>query len=510
MSKPTVLIRHCSDYDVDQIAKVLGEGMETLGVRPHGHTMVKPNVVAAARGHYEQAYTRAEFLDGLLAATRAHGKAITQLSVGERSALTLPTRFTFHQARYRPVLRRHHAKAYYFEEYPDVEIPLHDPAALRPYVYVPVPVTQCDFLINAPKLKAHVWTRMTCALKNYVGLQDSSHRIIDHDFHLEHKIVDLQEIITPGFIAVDAITAGELTMMSPVPRALGLIIMGLNPVAVDVVCAHILGIDPRTMDYIRMAATRGLGPLDLADITLGGDVSLEAAQKRAANFGFAIEKVDTALARRTDRITVHLGPAPVDEEAGDGYCWGGCPGALLETLESLQRAWQPDVYETIRPMTFVFGAYRGPITPKPGEPVIFFGDCAQWHGELGGQEIDIKSAYVSHRRVDPRHDTKHVDITRIILRYFWNIIWRRRRPYHRIYGCPASMHEDHLVLAFLGGARNPYTDLRLFVAFVPLYIVSVLVRWRRLGWAAVTARLRPGRTKPASEKPGAHGNHDAA
>ncbi|MBN1284369.1 MAG: DUF362 domain-containing protein [Anaerolineae bacterium] len=494
MSRPAVLVWHCPTYDAVRIAQVVGEGMDTLGIRPRGRIMIKPNVVVAIRGRYEQAHTRAEFLDGLLAATRARAADLTELAVGERSALTLPTRYTFYEAGYNPVLRRHNAAAYYFEEYPDVEVPLRHPDALRPYVYVPEPVTRCDFLINAPKLKAHVWTRMTCALKNYIGLQDSGHRIIDHDFHLEHKIVDLQEIIAPGFIAVDAITAGELTMMAPRPRDLGLIIMGVNPVAVDVVCAHILGIDPRTVDHIRIAAARGLGPLELDQIALGGDVPLAEAQARAANFALSIERVDTALAKKTDRITVHAGPPPADKQTD--YCWGGCPGALLETLESLQRAWQPDVYRVIRPMTFVFGAHDGPLDPKPGEPVIFFGDCAQWRGRLRGRATVVASVYKPHGYIDPRRHTGRIDMTRIILRYVWDRVRYFRRPYYRVYGCPASMHEHHLLLAYLGGARNPYTDLSLFLGFVPRYLGSVLMRWWRVEFLARLRRWRRGHPGP--------------
>lgn len=478
MRRPAVLIRHCPTYDADRIAQVLSQGMARLDIRPYGRTIVKPNVVVAVRGRYEQAHTRAEFLDGLLTAVRAQANDLTELAVGERSALTLPTRYTFYEAGYNPVLRRHRTTNYYFEEHPNVEVPLCHPDALRPYVYVPEPLAHCDFLINAPKLKAHVWTKMTCALKNYIGLQDSGHRIIDHDFHLEYKIADLQEIISPGFIAVDAITAGELTMMSPRPRDLGLIVMGVNPVAVDVVCAHILGLDPRQVDYIRLSAERGVGPLALEDIALGGDVSLEEARTRAAGFELSIAKVDKALAERTDRITVHVGPPPAEKMTD--YCWGGCPGALLETLESLQRAWQPGVYQEIRPMTFVFGDYRGPIDPEPGEPVIFFGDCAQWRGTLRDREITVPSTYRRHFEIDPRYATKRIDMTRIILRYLWGRLRHHRRPYYRVYGCPASMHEHHLLLAFLGGAKNPYTDLSLFVGFVPRYIGSVLMRWLRV------------------------------
>ena len=46
-------------------------------------------------------------------------------------------------------------------------------------------------------------------MKNYIGIQDDRHRLIDHDHRLNEKVADLQYIIQPQFIAIDAITAGE-------------------------------------------------------------------------------------------------------------------------------------------------------------------------------------------------------------------------------------------------------------------------------------------------------------
>ena len=82
-------------------------------------------------------------------------------------------------------------------------------------------------------------------MKNYIGIQDDRHRLIDHDHRLNEKIADLQYIIQPQFIAIDAITAGEGRMLTPTPFDLKLIIMGNNQVAFDAVCCAIIGVDPR-------------------------------------------------------------------------------------------------------------------------------------------------------------------------------------------------------------------------------------------------------------------------
>jgi uncharacterized protein (DUF362 family) len=54
-------------------------------------------------------------------------------------------------------------------------------------------VSETDFLIDLPKFKAHLWCRLTLSLKNFIGIQDDRHRLVDHNIFLEQKIADLQE-----------------------------------------------------------------------------------------------------------------------------------------------------------------------------------------------------------------------------------------------------------------------------------------------------------------------------
>jgi uncharacterized protein (DUF362 family) len=46
-SRPKVIIRNCRDYDPEKIRTIIREGLEELGLRPFGRTLVKPNLVAA-------------------------------------------------------------------------------------------------------------------------------------------------------------------------------------------------------------------------------------------------------------------------------------------------------------------------------------------------------------------------------------------------------------------------------------------------------------------------------
>ncbi len=475
--KPKVILRRCDEYDPDRIAGIISEGLADLGVQPRGRTMVKPNTVIAHPLYFAHAFTRPEFLDGLLSALKGRGEEITELSMGERCGITIPTRYAFAEAGYNPVLRRQRVPAYYFDEEPQVEVQLESPPALRPFVCIPRSVVECDFFVNAPKFKAQPWVKVTFALKNLIGIQDDKHRMIDHDYMLENKIVDLQQVVSPGFIAMDGIIAGEKTMLTPKPFPLGLIVMAVNPVATDVVCSHIVGLGSNDVEHIRLAGERGLGPLDLDQIEVAGDVTLEEARARAEGFTLTLGTVKDIFNGPQSNITTYSGPPP-DPDQRD-YCWGGCPGALFEAMQIIE-VMQPEVYHEVRPIHVAFGDVRGQqIDASPEERVLFMGDCAAFDGEIAGKPVHISSTYTSREQGDPHH-AKSGDLLAKILKFFWLWIRHRGKQVVRVPGCPASVAENVLFVSALGRTKMPYLNRRIFARFTYEYIIFNVVRFFRV------------------------------
>ena len=170
-------------------------------------------------------------------------------------------------------------------------------------------------------------------MKNYIGIQDDRHRLIDHDHRLNEKIADLQYIIQPQFIAIDAITAGEGRMLTPTPFDLGLIIMGNSQVAFDAVCCahHRRRSDDRRSHPARRRSAAS-ARRTCAKIEITGDVTLEEAKQRAKGFKVGLIRVEKYF--EGTNITAYAGPPP-EPEHGD-YCWGGCPGAIEEAIEILR------------------------------------------------------------------------------------------------------------------------------------------------------------------------------
>ena len=125
--------------------------------------------------------------------------------------------------------------------------------------------------------------------------------------------------------------------------------------------------------------------------------------------------------------------------------------------------------DKIPPVHIVFGKIDRPIDAKPGEKVVFMGDCATYDGDIAGSPVQIGSRYVDRSNKHPLK-ARHEDIFRKMLRVSGNMWRNRREDILVVDGCPVSVAEQVLTLVSLGGLKNPYLDPRLSIDFVNCYL----------------------------------------
>ena len=135
-------------------------------------------------------------------------------------------------------------------------------------------------IVHLPTVKCHIYTTTTGAMKNAFGGLLSNYRHYTHSW-IHETLVDLlaiQREIHPGIIAVmDGTTAGN----GPGPRTMfpeqkDVILASADQVAIDAVAAKMMGFDPLSIKYLRLAHERGLGKADPKEIqVVGMDISGE-------------------------------------------------------------------------------------------------------------------------------------------------------------------------------------------------------------------------------------------
>jgi len=142
----------------------------------------------------------------------------------------------------------------------------------------PFPLTDqldtCDCAVSVSKLKTHGLTVLTAGVKNCFGFvvgmnKLKIHRDFPHPADLCRTLVDIYELCRPHLSICDAVTAmqGEGPGSSGQLRTLGLVAASTDALALDVVLAQVMGLEPEDVptnrEGLRRAAAAGR-PLDVA------------------------------------------------------------------------------------------------------------------------------------------------------------------------------------------------------------------------------------------------------
>ena len=139
-------------------------------------------------------------------------------------------------------------------------------------------------ILHLPTVKTHGHAVMTGSVKNSFGGLLREVRHYAHKY-MHEVLVDLlymqRELHPAVFTVMDGTIAGDgAGPRTMIPRVKNLLLAATDSVAVDAIAAKLMGFDPLSIPFLRMAHERGLGIADPRNIELvGDDVSHE-------NFGF--------------------------------------------------------------------------------------------------------------------------------------------------------------------------------------------------------------------------------
>ncbi len=146
---------------------------------------------------------------------------------------------------------------------------------------IPRTVLKADFFINVPKVKTcsirH--TFITIAMKNMFGVLANKEKPKLHSKLME-ILVYLNRAVRQNLIIVDGIVGMQgLGPIQGTPVDLGLVISGLNPVAVDAVCCQVMGINPYAVEPLWKAYKAGVGEININKIEVLGE-TIENIRKK--------------------------------------------------------------------------------------------------------------------------------------------------------------------------------------------------------------------------------------
>jgi uncharacterized protein (DUF362 family)/Pyruvate/2-oxoacid:ferredoxin oxidoreductase delta subunit len=252
-----VTIEKASNYDRTEIKSAVIRLLEPLGgmasfVKPGERVLLKPNMLSA-KPPEAAVTTHPEVLRAVIELVRECGGMPL---VGDSPGIGR-CRTVAEKSGMMAVIRETGAQLAVFEKTVEVS-----GSGIFKRFELGKPYMEADRVINLPKLKTHEMMTITCAVKNLFGAVVGPAKVawhlkagVDREM-FARMLLELYLLRKPDLNIVDAVTAMEGDGPgNGDPRHVGLLLAGINPVAVDVIAAEVAGI-PKKLLYVERAAER--------------------------------------------------------------------------------------------------------------------------------------------------------------------------------------------------------------------------------------------------------------
>ncbi len=268
----TVALLRCPDYEsVGQAIERLGDLLDLEDLFRGRSVLLKVNVMKGLPP--ERALcTHPEFVR---AAIRLAGRTAKSVSVGDSSGVLGQTAAVLRSSGIARVAEEEGAEVINFDACRPVAVDLSGDGPDR--LFVPEAVLRADLVVSLPKLKTHDINGLTGAVKNQVGLLPGGSKCFLHvgaatPEALARRIVRLNLRLPPALSIMDGVWGLEGGGSSKGRRKeFHIVAAGRDPVALDAVCASVMGLDPASIPTNRIGGELGLGCSDLEDIEIVGD-----------------------------------------------------------------------------------------------------------------------------------------------------------------------------------------------------------------------------------------------
>jgi len=211
-------------------------------------------------------------------------------------------------------------------------------------VRLPSILFEADGIINMPKLKTHVLTDFTFAMKNLMGFLTEQNRRKAHVFGLHQAIVDLAKY----FSNLNLLTIGDaIQVMEGEGAAFGdvlqtnLLIAGRDNFAIDYLVAKMIGFSPEKVKYLKLALKQGL--IDEFINCKGEEIHIDLTKPTASSFYhfiywsvYAFDLIISPMIKRSliPQIITRFGTrVKIDKSKciGCGECIKVCPVGAIST-----------------------------------------------------------------------------------------------------------------------------------------------------------------------------------
>lgn len=346
---------------IKEIADGTMSGMSNI-VKPGDKVLIKINTVIPVPANAGFT-TDPRMLEALIELVKEQNPA--RIQIGERCAMGGDTRHAMEVCGIAEIAARTGAELCPFDNVPFDMYKIDRPIAFNEFP-VPRPVREADVYIGLPKMKVHLHTTFTGAMKLQFGnLPDYDWMVRCHRDDIYQKIVNLTRAANPKWFVMDSLYAcqgnGPFSAFGDdLIKDFNTICGGPDPVAVDTICEALMDWeDPGTnVASTVLGAAEGLGTNRMDEIELTG-VPVDRVKRR-------FRRQSTVLTGRFPNVQMTMG----------NTCEAGCKAIVRIQLDQLLADGTLDKLK--RPLHIFTGLQFHDIKPEQvNGDVIVVGDCAK-------------------------------------------------------------------------------------------------------------------------------------
>jgi uncharacterized protein (DUF362 family) len=235
----------------DAVHQAMSRAQVLDALEPGADVCLKPNLGFDL--FYPGAVTSPWVVEGVI---RALSDRVGSITIVESDQVLVDIEKAFRRCGFQPLLRHPGVRFVNMSKGSFVDVPVPDHRRLSS---IRMPEILLDRpLITIPVMKTHDKSTISGAIKNQWGCLD----VFRHNYHLvlNEVLSDIHKILQPVFAVCDATVALEGDgPKTGRPRVVNRVLASTDIVALDAVCARIMGFDPEKIDHLQLLDEDGRG-----------------------------------------------------------------------------------------------------------------------------------------------------------------------------------------------------------------------------------------------------------
>ena len=280
MLKTIVSAYYCDNYDENNVYNIVEKIVKSFGniadiIKPNSKVLIKLNLLSAYTP--EQAITtHPELVRAIIKIVKKAGSIPV---IGDSPGnLMNGIENIWKKTGMLKIAKEENVELINFEACGCVEVSIKHPTIKQ--IYVTKAITDCDYIINIPKLKTHTFMGFTCGVKNFYGIIPGARKVEYHKLaptpkEFAYLLSEIYRMVKEKliFTIVDGVEGleGNGPSLSGQKRKYNIIAGSQDTVMLDSFILNKLGIKSKNNILLKPLKEKKLGDTDLQNMIYVGD-----------------------------------------------------------------------------------------------------------------------------------------------------------------------------------------------------------------------------------------------